>query len=64
METTGNRRLLRDLAAVGLVLEDRLPARQRIESQLGEVLTRTVYATLSLNPPVAPTSVGRSRRAA
>ena len=64
MHTTGNRRLLRDLAAVGLALEDRTPARQRLESQLGEVLARMVFRSLTLTLPAEPTTLGQPSRAA
>ena len=33
----GTWRLLRDLSVVGLVLEDRVPARDRLEAQIGDI---------------------------
>jgi len=66
MDRTGNRRLLRDLAAVGLLLEERVTASQRLESQLGQVLARTLSRSLAAGPEpqVAPSYLGRPSRAA
>ena len=57
-----NRRLLRDLAAVGTFLNERPTARERLESELGIGLTRAVERSLGSGPS-AP-AFGRSSRAA
>jgi hypothetical protein len=58
----GTRRLLHDLVAFGRVSEDRVPAWERIERELGPLVARQLYPAAGGRPPTHAT--GRPRRVA
>jgi hypothetical protein len=45
--SAGSRHLLRDLCVLGLVQEDRLPARRRLERELSPATMREVFRSLA-----------------
>jgi hypothetical protein len=53
IDTHGTQRLLRDLAATGLMQQDRPSADERLESLLGAELTGVLRATLMGTPSPA-----------
>ncbi len=53
----GSTRLLRDIAAIGLVTDlERVPARQRLDEKLGARLARALCQSLAIDAP--PPSAG------
>ncbi len=58
----GTRRLLHDLVAFGRASEDRTPARERIERELGPLVARTLLPAAGGHPPAS--APGRRRRVA
>jgi hypothetical protein len=46
----GSRRLLRDLVFAGLMQEERRPASERLESNLGDAFTRVLLESLGSGP--------------
>jgi hypothetical protein len=58
----GTRRLLHDLVAFGRISEDRVPAWERLERELGPLVAKQLYPAAGGHPPAkAPT---RPRRVA
>ena len=58
----GTRRLLHDLVAFGHASEDRTPARERIERELGPLVARKLFPAADGHPPAS--APGRRRRVA
>jgi hypothetical protein len=59
----GDRRLLRDLDLVGRVVSERVPARERLEREVGPALLRHLLPE-SDSRPVRPGSIHGPRRVA